>query len=401
MAIKFTCPHPGCDKVLQVPDEMAGMKDRCPRCGRPLTVPEAAGEFGEKDEAYIRAITAPRAEPGTPEALPQDARATRHCPSCGRLMGLEADVCPFCGHAISEQAATPAPPRETAPGPKAAHFVPARGDYLGSCRRCGGVVLKAVPHLLPPALLAGVLYAVLRLWTGAAGLPADGDYWRLALAAAGALTLVAAVGCLGRLCIAVVSAVLADSTDAARPPTANPVAMLSAGAKLVGLLAVYAGPVVTLPLLPVGLVGLAYAADARAYDVLWAGRAAGRCAEDLALLWLMLLAILAVTVLAGAGIMVPFHALAEASAAGLEPPWETVTQVLVSSAGAALAAGIALAGVTAVCCFVGLLGRHNPEVVRSLRGRRTRRRGAAFLIAGLCVSTAVAVAVVVFARGAG
>jgi len=36
--MKFNCPH--CQKVLNVKDELAGKRGKCPACGQAITVPE-------------------------------------------------------------------------------------------------------------------------------------------------------------------------------------------------------------------------------------------------------------------------------------------------------------------------------------------------------------------------
>ena len=45
MSIKFSCP--GCDKPLTIPDELAGKRRKCPKCGTKFTVPLADGTIPE------------------------------------------------------------------------------------------------------------------------------------------------------------------------------------------------------------------------------------------------------------------------------------------------------------------------------------------------------------------
>jgi len=61
------------------------------------------------------------------------------------------------------------------------------------------------------------------------------------------------------------------------------------GLKGMGIYLVYILPVVTIPLLPLGLLGLGYANDGRAFNLLWAAKAAAKRPGQLLLLWLMLL----------------------------------------------------------------------------------------------------------------
>lgn len=69
--MKFSCPT--CGKVLNVKDEFAGKKARCPSCKEVLTVPYA-----------------------TEAAAP--AAAANACPSCGGALPEGAVFCVACGY---------------------------------------------------------------------------------------------------------------------------------------------------------------------------------------------------------------------------------------------------------------------------------------------------------------
>jgi hypothetical protein len=71
--MRFDCPS--CGRTLNVKDEYAGKKARCPGCKEVLTVPFA------------------------PEAAaPQPAAAASACPSCGARLSEGAVLCVSCGY---------------------------------------------------------------------------------------------------------------------------------------------------------------------------------------------------------------------------------------------------------------------------------------------------------------
>jgi len=74
--VKFNCPS--CGRTLNVKDEYAGKKARCPGCKEALTVPFAP----EAAEA----------------AAAQPAAAASACPSCGGTLADGAVFCVACGY---------------------------------------------------------------------------------------------------------------------------------------------------------------------------------------------------------------------------------------------------------------------------------------------------------------
>lgn len=73
--MKFSCPT--CGKVLNVKDEYAGKKARCPSCKEVLTVPYA---------------------PEAAALAAQPAAAANACPSCGGSLAEGAVFCVACGY---------------------------------------------------------------------------------------------------------------------------------------------------------------------------------------------------------------------------------------------------------------------------------------------------------------
>jgi biopolymer transport protein ExbD len=62
MSIKFSCP--GCDQPLVIPDELAGKRRKCPKCGTKFTVPLADGTIpaSAPRPVIVEAKAAPDAE---------------------------------------------------------------------------------------------------------------------------------------------------------------------------------------------------------------------------------------------------------------------------------------------------------------------------------------------------
>lgn len=392
MAIKFTCPHSQCEKVMQVPDSMAGAAERCPRCGRPVTVPDNSCEFGEKDEAYIRAITALRGEdPEAGQTLPSDVAANRRCPQCGRLVSSQAKACPFCGTVAG--AVVPAVTAEA--GPAAARYAPAGGLYRDSCLQAGRYALKSFPAIVLMMFMGGLFYALLRAAV-ALGTLCSGEHALqscLLVIAAGVVALYA-VGYFSRFCLSIIESTLRGAADPPKFPSLNPVSTFIVAGKTLGLLAVYVVPIVTLPLLPIGLLGQSYSDDRRAYDVPWAARAAGGCAEDLGVLWLILLPAIGLIALTTVVLMSPFHSLAAAQTAGLSGFSAQAVGIVILTVGAMLSAAVTLLVLVGACRCVGMLGRHNPELIRSLRHRRQPLAGPLCLAGGLTLVALIALSMV-------
>jgi uncharacterized Zn finger protein (UPF0148 family) len=77
--MRFSCPS--CGKVLNVKDEYAGKKARCPGCQEALTVPYA-----------------PEAADAAAAPAPPPAPSASACPSCGGALPEGAVFCVACGY---------------------------------------------------------------------------------------------------------------------------------------------------------------------------------------------------------------------------------------------------------------------------------------------------------------
>jgi hypothetical protein len=81
MSIKVAC---FCGATFAAPDELAGKKVKCPKCGRSFVVPGAG--------------TPSASAPATPAAAPAKAQAVRRCVQCNAAMSADAVLCVECGY---------------------------------------------------------------------------------------------------------------------------------------------------------------------------------------------------------------------------------------------------------------------------------------------------------------
>jgi predicted RNA-binding Zn-ribbon protein involved in translation (DUF1610 family) len=91
MAIIFTCTK--CEKTLQMREEMAGHRARCPECGAVLQIPEPVLDAEEVLPSVLPAETA---------AIKESAEKRRPCPMCGEMILAAARKCRYCGEIFDE-----------------------------------------------------------------------------------------------------------------------------------------------------------------------------------------------------------------------------------------------------------------------------------------------------------
>lgn len=103
MPIRISCPC--CNRVMNVSDDLAGRRVRCPDCGEVIAV---QGPETEEHGAISRAPV-PRAPRPSRRPAPAPARnddddepverrpRQKHCVECGALIRANASVCPRCG----------------------------------------------------------------------------------------------------------------------------------------------------------------------------------------------------------------------------------------------------------------------------------------------------------------
>jgi hypothetical protein len=135
------------------------------------------------------------------------------------------------------------------------------------------------------------------------------------------------------------------------------------GLKGMGMALVYVMPIVTIPLLPLGLLALADSDDSRAFDLVWAVREAGRRPGPLLRVW--------PAMLLWGGLMVVVDVLltiATFTLAGLSVTngWGILGSFVLIAVGGAIIAAVTAMFMTVVFRCVGMLGRFHPEYLDAL-----------------------------------
>lgn len=72
---KLNCPH--CGQTIAYVTELAGAVIECPICNGTLQLPPPPKDNPAND-------------------------SIRHCPSCAKFIDVQAEVCHFCGHSLSD-----------------------------------------------------------------------------------------------------------------------------------------------------------------------------------------------------------------------------------------------------------------------------------------------------------
>jgi signal transduction histidine kinase len=114
MPIKFKCPNPDCQKLLNVKDELAGQKRACPACKKVLTIPAVPTPAVARAPSTAETVTVARpadaedlaasllADEATPAEV-EPPRTTRFtCEYCDEVVEVDAEL-------IGKQAPCPNP----------------------------------------------------------------------------------------------------------------------------------------------------------------------------------------------------------------------------------------------------------------------------------------------------
>lgn len=366
MGIRFHCDNPKCKKLILAPDEMAGKQDRCPGCGQLITIPAAGSDGGggseKEDAAYFQALQFLHEQ--TAAQTKQGQAKIARCQACCRLIPDGASVCPFCGR-LGPLAPTDASADISQAGGAAADA----GVFTRSCLAALARPKVEFRSVFFAAMSLMAWYLLHRLLFNYFPQLQPSQQWQrlLLIGLAAPLALITVGYCLQ---------VTLDHIRRAASETSDPVApkvtflsILFTALVAIPLAVVYVLPVVTIPLLPVGLLALSMTRDARALNLRWSMRAAVACGEEFAFLWLLMLFSAGTLAL----LFIVIVLLASWIGAG-------VASVVQGVEGRILAEivhlfGAALAGVLA--CFlacgpircVGLLARHRPVILTWLPRR--------------------------------
>lgn len=333
MTIDFSCENPECGKQYHVADSMAGKRVRCTRCQTVMIVPAGMGvPLAAQDD--------------TPDPLRAASRRTGPPPTPDRRAGSLGRMAAGCLRAPI-------------------YGLSNRRSFLTLALYLAGISFVVQVVILYLSILTALL--------GSGGM-------MLLLLIVSAVAGLAIGGYVLRYYMDVVISSLEDTDQAPDVPSLpiSELVLLGFKGMLVGL--VYSLPVITILLLPLGLLALAYTNDLRAVNLGWALRAAVKRPVCTLLLYGFLLMWLA----AGAAVIFAMVLAAGAMQAAVVHSNFIVRLVVAAVTSIFLsAAGIMVASVLYRC--VGMLGRQVPEVLELLPERPNAGMTVLYLvIAAVC-----------------
>ncbi|MCD6365521.1 MAG: hypothetical protein J7M14_06560, partial [Planctomycetes bacterium] len=189
------------------------------------------------------------------------------------------------------------------------------------------------------------------------------------------------------VCLKIIKNTMTKMPRAPQLVGANPLVLVGVALRGLALVMLYVFPLVTIPLLPLGVLAAGRFSGAGAFDLRWAGRAAMRYPAPLATLWLMLLlwgavmaVVLAVIVLGGSALV------------GLLPVFAGYQKIIIDLVIYIVAVVIISFVAAGFSCImfhcVGIFGLQNSRILDDLP-RKATRRTAMVLVAALIISAAV------------
>jgi hypothetical protein len=158
------------------------------------------------------------------------------------------------------------------------------------------------------------------------------------------------------------------------------------GLKGWGILVVYILPIVTLPLLPLGLLALAVTDDGRAYNLRWAFVQAWRSRNPLTVLWGMMILWTLLAAALAVVVYLSFHfAMAYFETADIAGGFIQFGLAILRGMGLVAVGGLWM---TAIFRCAGIMGRHFPAIVESLPEKENPFASLGWLFAGVMLSLA-------------
>jgi hypothetical protein len=353
MTIKFKCANSDCGRQLGAPDEAEGKKARCPHCRQVMVVPVLALELTD-EFAGVGDVSLPQPAPKADIAAILADGKTAACEKCRTPFPQIAMFCPFCGQ---KNPLWRDPAKR--PVPKTAAEVSSETLATG-CFKAPLYAIRNAKNILYLMAYAAALIMLANLLLIVA-VPV------MIFAPAAAMSVAVAIimgGYFLSYYLNVIESSYEHLDSAPNIPEFQIKELLKVGLHAWAIMAVYVVPIVTLPLLPLGLLALAHTSDGRAYDFRWAIRQARGHVRQLGLLWGCMLLWLAVSLGAALAIWPAFsYGLAAAGKMGLTSVYYLLGLTLVAAGVYASLGGMALC-VLFRC--VGAFGRCHPSIADSL-----------------------------------
>lgn len=382
MPISFRCSNVECNRAIKAPDHAAGRRAKCPACGTVLTVPAAEAE----------ALTLRPLDDDPPLSRP---RLT--CGDCGLSLEAGTIICPECGwvNPASYKGAPSSPPTSPRPeqgnSPSQSHsddetpdIEPAKGNLAADCLAAityGGSNVASIFKLVVYSIL---LRIVLNFIMGFAVIIAIFGGWGVLV-----IFLLAAQCTIGgyflRFYLDCGISSLEGADKAPDVPPFDLATLCKTGLKGLGIACVYILPIITLPLLPLGLLAWCYTDDWRPFDLRFAAKAAARKPGALLSVWgIMILWVIAMS--AGLEAVDRGQEMIAAAMFGDEAGTGSfLTGLIMMSAATMVGATIFHFFMAVIFRCVGMLGRHHEDLLDDLPENDSPGLAIGFIVAGLTI----------------
>ena len=259
------------------------------------------------------------------------------CSICGEVISAAADACKWCGSPASTMSVSPL-----------TSYCLAAWSYARGNMSCL-IGLAALAMLV--YLLAAAAYHLPRLF------PAQLDRWQPVLIGVAALVGLFALGYWMRYLLSVIARTIKGANEAPEAPPLNPLADIAAAIRSLAVLTVYAGGMLALPLLPLGLLSMGAPGRRSALGLPWAVRTIGKLIGDYVVLWLLILLWLAFMALGVVLVEALFRLRSLLPA--IEGHTQLIVQELLSAIKVMLTSVVVGMFLVAVFRCIGLFGRIN------------------------------------------
>jgi hypothetical protein len=362
MSISFRCNNPDCRQSVNAPDGTGGRKARCPACGTIQVIPTPPSDpLPLQDD-----------DPPAPGIV---------CGECGNALPPNAMLCSRCGWVNPSAYGTP-----PTPTPPAA--VEESGSMAVDCLKALGYGFSNLGSLAKLVLYSiglGIAVGMIRSFFD----------WLMFMGPVG-YAIVVVVSILGEIVISgyffrfyldcAISS-LEGVNQAPGVPDLDLKTLLLTGFQGVGVMFVYFLPVVTIPLLPLGLLAWAYSDDARMFDLRWALRAAAKKPGRLVTLWVIMLLWGVVGVVMLVCVWLLLVAVGGILLIGVKSifNWFLMILLLIMIGGFFLSVVFHTFMAVQFRC-VGMLGRYNPDLLEMLPEETTISYSVGAIIGGIVLS---------------